>query len=137
MSGYKIFGIYYMGGSYDGDQWTKEECDSKPESKPEVFEIRKDGKEVASRTDFDEAKFICDRLNACDRIPSDQLGEVKKAWVMLLLLKSRYTADYYFLLGQTQNGDELEQLIGMAKADRKNGKDFGPELNALIDSVKE
>lgn len=110
MNAYKIFAIYYMGESYDGDQWTEEECDSKPESDPEVFEIRKDGKEVVSRTDFDETKFICDRLNACDGIPSDQLGEVKKCIEIVRLLK----LDNHHM-----------------------NSDFSPELNALIDSAEE
>lgn len=56
---------------------------------------------------------------ACDGIPTESLGEVKKAWLAWEL--SRSTSEHTF---------------NYAVQRRKEGRDYG-ELNALLDSVEQ
>lgn len=94
----------------------------------------------------DHKEFI-DRSTACvnalQGIPTDQLGEVKKAWLAIQISELYLGRDYanYILeingdKENVSNGFMCDRVIEAAFALRYRGADFG-ELNALIDSVKE
>lgn len=61
---------------------------------------------------------IRDRTNALSGIPTESLGEVKKAMIA-----------YQFMR------DECDKQVSVAIEQRKEGDDFGKLINALIDSV--
>lgn len=92
---------------------------------------------------------IRDRTNALQGIPTDQLGEVKKAWLFCKLQNHMFDRDGRAMIcgnGKVKDAVEIveggwicvgpDETIIAAKTLRSRGADFG-ELNALLDSVKE
>lgn len=100
--------------------------------------------------DFIDRELSC--VNALQGIPTESLGEVKKAWLAWKLISKGWTGitmyrDFGLHIEGFHKGmsdDEYEEIetmspdgvIASAIKCKEAGADFG-ELNALLDSVKE
>ena len=108
-----------------------------------------DGDDTFLSEDLEDAtEFICTTehaiacVNALQGIPTELLGEVKKAWVCSQVMGRFAGVDdngafirvgYY---SERPDGFHLDDVLPCIFRMRSRGADFG-ELNALLDSVKE
>jgi len=97
----------------------------------------------------EDAEIILASVNALQGIPTDQLGEVKKAWLFCKLQNHMFDRDGRAMIcgnGKVKDAVEIveggwicvgpDETIIAAKTLRSRGADFG-ELNALLDSVQQ
>jgi len=153
---FRIVAIYIDCGAdgYGGyDRMEEIIVDEKCEIEPEAYELQNgDGETIATLCDFEDLKYIRDRLNALANIPKKWFPDVKRMVVAWKVIYEGWTGitlyrDFGIHLHgfhRGQSDDEYEEICGMnaeeviktANKILEAGGSFGTELDQLIRECK-